>query len=81
MLPHNLSLSRTLAIALICGLCVSFIFVSDAHAYIDLGSGSYIFQYLIAAFLGVLFTIKVYWRRIRSFFTRDSSLSKKEKED
>jgi hypothetical protein len=71
------SLSRTLTIALIGSLGISLIFVSDAHAYIDPGSGSYILQYLIAAFLGVLFTIKIYWRRIRLFISQHLARSKK----
>jgi hypothetical protein len=35
--------------------------------YLDPGSGSYIFQLIIAALVGGLFLIKVYWRRIRRY--------------
>jgi hypothetical protein len=38
--------------------------------YLDPGSGSYIFQLLIAAVLGGLFLAKVYWRRITGFVAR-----------
>lgn len=48
-----------LAIVLLAGL-----FPPRAHAYIDPGTGSYVFQLLIATLLGALFTVKVYWRRI-----------------
>ena len=36
--------------------------------YLDPGSGSYIFQLIIAVLVGALFLIKVYWRRIRALF-------------
>ena len=38
--------------------------------YIDPGSGSYLVQVIIAAVLGGAFWIKIFWRKIRSFFTR-----------
>jgi len=37
-------------------------------AYIDPGAGSFVIQALVAAAAGVAVTLKVYWRRIRSFF-------------
>ncbi|MGO9139576.1 MAG: hypothetical protein ACLQBC_18175 [Syntrophales bacterium] len=40
----------------------------DAFAYLDPGTGSYVFQVSIAAFLGGLFTIKIYWQKIKDFF-------------
>jgi hypothetical protein len=42
---------------------------SPAYAYLDPGSGSYIFQLLIASLVGLAFLLKVYWGRIRAFFT------------
>jgi len=41
---------------------------SSSHAYLDPGSGSYILQLVLAAFFGALFTMKVFWSRIKSFF-------------
>lgn len=41
-----------------------------AHAYIDPGTGSILIQGLIAAIVGALFTIKIWWRRIKALFTR-----------
>ena len=38
--------------------------------YLDPGSGSYIFQLIIAVLVGALFLIKVYWRRIKVLFAR-----------
>jgi hypothetical protein len=42
----------------------------DALAYIDLGTGSYVFQVIIASLLGAAFAVKAYWERIRAFFGR-----------
>jgi len=43
-------------------------FPQDAFAYLDPGTGSYIFQLLIATFIGGIFTIKMYWRKIKNYF-------------
>jgi hypothetical protein len=44
------------------------LFSQTAYAYIDPGTGSYIFQLAIAGILGGLFFIKTSWRRIVAFF-------------
>jgi drug/metabolite transporter (DMT)-like permease len=41
---------------------------STAHAYIDPGSGSMFLQLLIAAIAGGLFTLKIYWQRLKDRF-------------
>ena len=55
-----------------------FIFIGarSAHSYIDLGSGSYFFQVLIAALFGILFTLKGYWKKIKIFMTEFFSKKK-----
>jgi len=45
-------------------------------AYIDPGTGSYVFQMIIAGALGSLFAIKMFWKRITGFF-----MGKKAKEE
>lgn len=50
----------------------SLLFPPNAHAYLDPGTGSFIFQLLAGAVLGGLVTIKMYWYRIRDFFTGQS---------
>ena len=60
-------------------LCVYLIFTHNAHAYLDPGTGSYIFQILIAVIAGSLFAIKIYWIRIKGFVT--FLFSKKKKDD
>jgi hypothetical protein len=39
-------------------------------AYIDPGSGSYVLQIIAATFFAVVFTLKVFWSRVRAFFTK-----------
>ena len=36
-----------------------------SYAYLDPGTGSYVFQLALALVLGAAFTGKVYWRKIR----------------
>jgi hypothetical protein len=38
----------------------------EAHAYLDAGSASLIFQAVIAGVLGASYFVKIYWRRITS---------------
>jgi hypothetical protein len=43
------------------------------HAYLDPGSGSFLVQLLIAGIVGAGFLIKVYWKKIKSLFSRSNS--------
>jgi len=59
---------------------LSFYFLpGNAYAYIDPGTGSYVIQMIIAAALGVLFTIKSFWSKIKSLFI--NYFSKKSSKD
>ena len=51
-------------------LYFSLVTISTANAYIDPGSGSYIFQLVIGGILGAAVAVKVFWRKIWSFVTR-----------
>ncbi len=42
-------------------------------AYLDPGTGSLIIQAIIAFFCGVAFTVKLYWRRFKAFFSGKSA--------
>ncbi len=44
------------------------IFPRAIYAYLDPGTGSYILQIVLAAFVGVAFTIKIYWVKVKTFF-------------
>lgn len=41
---------------------------SQAHAYLDPGSGSLIIQILVAGLLGLVVAVRVFWSSILSFF-------------
>lgn len=56
-------------------MAVLFVFFSfyllstkNAFSYIDPGTGSYVFQILIASVLGILTLTKIYWSRLKVFF-------------
>jgi hypothetical protein len=53
-------------------LCLAFLTVSlqPAQAYVDPGSGSFIFQALVGGILAAGLVLKMFWRRIVSVFTR-----------
>lgn len=53
-----------IAVLLIAGLG------SEAHAYLDPGTGSYVLQLLVAGLLGAFFAMKLYWRRFKAFLFR-----------
>lgn len=46
-------------------LCVA----SNAHAYLDPGTGSVFLQMFIAGIVSALFAVKMCWRRIVNFFS------------
>jgi hypothetical protein len=62
MLKGKLFFSLVLIIAL------QFTHSQKAFAYLDPGTGSYVYQVLLAAFIGGLFTIKIFWQKIKNFF-------------
>lgn len=61
-----------------------FCFSQEASAYLDPGAGSLIIQMLIAGIMGALFTIKLYWNRLKSFisnlFNRNVDIKEHEEE-
>lgn len=61
--------SFLLSVFLMTGFAL-MITTKQAHAYIDLGSGSFILQMLLASFFASLFAIKVYWQRLTGLFSR-----------
>ena len=48
------------------------LFVSDAFAYIDPGSGSLVIQMIVGALVGAGITIKIYWYKLKEKFIRTS---------
>ncbi len=60
-------------------LFLKFLFAPSAHAYLDPGSGSFIIQMVVAGLMGFILMVKIYWGRIRTFFT--NIFSRGENED
>ncbi|MFC1514695.1 hypothetical protein ACFL5X_02230 [Candidatus Omnitrophota bacterium] len=56
---------------------VSGCFSQAAYAYLDPGTGSYFLQLLIAALLGSMFALKLFWNNIKVFIKRLFSREKK----
>jgi hypothetical protein len=61
-----MSVHRSLVPVLL-GLLV-LAFPLDAWAYLDVGTGSYLFQLAIAGFFAGLMTIKLYYQRVMMWF-------------
>jgi len=38
----------------------------NTYAYLDPGTGSFVVQLIIAAIVGVSFSVKIYWHKIRT---------------
>lgn len=49
---------------------VTLLFPRDAFAYLDPGSGSLIFQTIVAMLAGIAYGVRVYWGRIVGLFSR-----------
>lgn len=58
---------------LIFALGISIMQTKTAHAYLDPGSGSLLFQLLIGGLLSGLFAIKLYFKKIKAFFTKKNA--------
>ncbi|MBI3010364.1 MAG: hypothetical protein HYY57_05220 [Candidatus Omnitrophica bacterium] len=48
----------------------------EVYAYVDPGSGSLLFQLLIAGILGAALTVKSWWRKVRNVFTQRDTQEK-----
>jgi len=55
---------------LIFGLFLVPCYVGSAAAYLDPGTGSILLQGLLAVIAGTAVTLKVYWAKLRGYFTR-----------
>ncbi len=53
-------------------------FTIESYGYIDPGTGSYIVQIIIAAFVGASLGVKIFWGRIKGFFSNLFSGKKKD---
>ncbi|HEX2695916.1 MAG TPA: hypothetical protein VHP61_09190 [Acidobacteriota bacterium] len=51
-------------------LAAAFLTPVFALAYIDPGTGSYVIQLVIAAFVGAMFTLRIFWKKIVRLFRK-----------
>lgn len=64
-MAQNTSTTLLLSVFLLLGL-----FVTCAYAYLDPGSGSYLFQIMLASLVGAAFAVKTYWIKIKEIFRK-----------
>ena len=53
--------------ATIITLALIFVLCVPAYAYLDLGTGSYFLQIIVATLLGAMYAIKQFWYKIKLF--------------
>jgi hypothetical protein len=53
---------------------ILLIWIDDAQAYIDPGTGGMLFQALIAGVVGGLFLLKKYWLKMKGFFRKNNKI-------
>jgi len=51
-------------------LFVVLLWPKTAYAYLDAGTGSQILQIIIAAAVGGLFAVKIFWKKITNFIKK-----------
>ena len=61
-------------------LLAALVFPTTALAYLDPGTGSYFMQIVIGGLLGALFSVKMFWRNLRGFFSKKSVTEEEEVE-
>lgn len=67
-MKHSKCLANSLVLVILLLLASSH----DAHAYLDPGTGSYVVQLILAALVGAGFAVKIYWGKIKAFFSPSS---------
>jgi hypothetical protein len=55
-----------------------FLSSTNSFAYLDMGTGSYIIQAILAGFFASLFFIKTYWFKLSNFISKVFSRSKED---
>lgn len=51
-------------------LLSSLLFIQSASAYIDPGTGSMVVQIVVAGMISASVAIRIFWRKIKSIFTK-----------
>jgi hypothetical protein len=61
---------KRLAVLAVVNFLILGLFPDQSYAYIDLGTGSYIVQIIIATIVSSVVLIKMFFQKITHFFTR-----------
>lgn len=69
--------SRNSSKLTVCALLAVLTYAGPVYAYLDPGTGSIILQGLIAGVAGLLVVLKLYWARLKSFFSSTAFTTKK----
>lgn len=72
---------KTLTAGKITCFLALLVLATPSHAYLDPGTGSMILQGVIAAVAAASFTLKMYWYRIRGFFSREKAVVQAEDQE
>ncbi len=59
-----------ITIEVLCDAAVIGSVAPSLLAYLDPGAGSYLLQLLMAGFLGLMFSVKVYWKSLTGMWSR-----------
>ena len=65
---------KTVSILLL-AIVLGVLFPRDAFAYLDPGTGSMVFQTVVAGLAAVAYGVRMYWGKIRSVFSRRPPVS------
>jgi len=66
--PNPETLLMSAIFALVAGLLLLSAFPGTAHAYIDPGTAGFLLQAIIGGIVGAMFTLRLYWTRIKKAF-------------
>lgn len=59
-------------------ITISLIWPTPAKAYLDPGTGSFLIQIILSVIFGSLFAIKLFYAKIKVFFTKIFSKNRKD---
>jgi len=59
-----------LCLIFITSILFYFVSAKNTYAYLDPGTGSYLIQIIAAALLGALFSLRIFWSRIKKFLKK-----------
>ena len=48
-------------------ILIVVVFTQNSFSYIDPGTWNYIFQMLIAGFIGAMFALRIFWGKLKAF--------------